>query len=359
MTDILENIFATPHYQRSPEAKQALLLQELLALTQFHMQHCPPYAFLCEKIFGKQPAPDLAALPFIPARMFKTHNLKSVADAQVLVTIASSGTSGQSPSRVALDAQTIQLQKQALTSVLQPILGPERLPLLILDSAATLQHGHNFSARAAGILGILPFGRTPVFALNDKLELDRPALEAFLLAHGQKKFLVFGFTFMAYQYFYKAIAPLGYDLSHGLLLHSGGWKFLQQQAVNNAQFRQDFAHSCGLAHIYNFYGLTEQLGSLFLEIEPGLLYAPDFAEVIIRDPASLAPMPTGAAGLIQTLSLIPRSYPGHSLLTEDMGVIEKINMGPAGPMGKALRILGRAPQAEVRGCGEISAGAPA
>jgi hypothetical protein len=65
------------------------------------------------------------------------------------------------------------------------------------------------------------------------------------------------------------------------------------------------------------------LGSIILEGSDGLLYPPNFGDVIIRDPKTLEVVPDGKKGIIQVLSIIPQSYPGHSILTEDIGVIEK------------------------------------
>ena len=46
------------------------------------------------------------------------------------------------------------------------------------------------------------------------------------------------------------------------------------------------------------------------------------------------------------------SYPGHSLLTEDMGAILGVDDCPCGRKGKYFRIDGRIPQAEIRGCSD-------
>ena len=105
--------------------------------------------------------------------------------------------------------------------------------------------------------------------------------------------------------------------------------------------------------------MVEQIGSIFLEGEDGLLYAPDFGDVIIRDPETWAPAPPGEVGVIQLLSALPRSYPGHSLLTEDLGVLEAVDSGCGGRLGKAIRVIGRAPKVELRGCSDVHAFDPA
>ena len=63
----------------------------------------------------------------------------------------------------------------------------------------------------------------------------------------------------------------------------------------------------------------------------------------------------GAPGVLQVLSLLPLSYPGHSVLTEDLGIIHGIDDSSGGRHGKYFSVLGRIPKAELRGCSDIHA----
>jgi hypothetical protein len=110
-----------------------------------------------------------------------------------------------------------------------------------------------------------------------------------------------------------------------------------------------------LRNVYNFYGFVEQIGSVFIEGPDGLLYPPNFTDVIVRRPHSWEPAAVGEEGVIQVVSLLPRSYPGHSVLTEDLGVVETIDAGIGGRFGKAIRVAGRAPKTELRGCSDVIA----
>jgi hypothetical protein len=123
--------------------------------------------------------------------------------------------------------------------------------------------------------------------------------------------------------------------------------------VSNPVFRAELARGTGLRRIHNFYGMVEQVGSVFLEGSDGLLHPPRFADVIVRDPITLEPVAHGTPGVLQLVSALPTSYPGHSILTEDLGVIEAEDVGPW--LGKGLRILGRIPRAELRGCSDTLA----
>ena len=55
-------------------------------------------------------------------------------------------------------------------------------------------------------------------------------------------------------------------------------------------------------------------------------------------------------GVVQVVSALPRSYPGHSLLTEDLGDLLGEDDCRCGQLGRTFRVLGRVPKAELRGC---------
>jgi hypothetical protein len=350
----LAAIVEAPLYQLPQAEKEARLAPVLAALTAHHRAHCAPYRRLTD-VLGAAAAPaGMVDVPWLPVGLFKSHRLVSVPDAEITTTLTSSGTTGQVPSRIYLDTPTARRQARALARIMSHVLGPRRLPMMIVDSAGVLRDRTAFSARGAGVLGMMTFGARPCFVLDEQMQLDRAAVEAFLARHGGAPFLVFGFTYMVWAYFHQQVAGLGLDLSRGVLVHSGGWKKLLDQAVDNPTFKRELAAATGLTRVYNFYGMVEQTGSVFLEGDDGLLYPPVFADVIIRDPLTFAELPPGEPGLIQSVSALPTSYPGHSLLTEDLGVIEHVD-GGGGRLGKALRVLGRLPRAELRGCSDTHA----
>jgi hypothetical protein len=202
---------------------------------------------------------------------------------------------------------------------------------------------------------MMNFGRNHFYALDGAMELDEAGLRAFLERFGSKPFLLFGFTFMVWRYFYERLRGRGFDLSQGILLHSGGWKKLEDMAVGNDVFKQRLERETGMRRIYNFYGMVEQTGSIYLEGEDGFLYAPNFADIIVRDPVTLAPAALGQPGIIQVLSILPLSYPGHSILTEDLGIIHGVDDSACGRMGKRFSVIGRVPKTELRGCSDVHA----
>ena len=53
------------------------------------------------------------------------------------------------------------------------------------------------------------------------------------------------------------------------------------------------------------------------------------------------------------MSLLPLSYPGHSILTEDRGQIIDFDGCKCGKSGKYFLVRGRLPKAELRGCSDV------
>jgi hypothetical protein len=333
------------------DEKYLKLLPELNDLTEFHYSNCAEYRNITSVLYQKSGHyVSVEEIPWLPVRVFKDLEVKSIEHADIFRTLTSSGTTGQQVSKIYLDKLSAAMQVEAMAGTLSTVLGEKRLPMLIMDSKKVTKPG-SLSARGAGVIGMMNLGRKHTFALNDDEELDTKIVIDFLAKYGSEPFFVFGFTFMVWLHLVAEQYEEKLDLSNGILIHGGGWKKLIDLEVDNATLRETLTEKTGLTFIHNFYGMVEQIGTIYLESPVGDgLYAPDFADVIIRDPISLSPMPVGKPGLIQVLSTLPRSYPGHSLLTEDMGVImgEDDGYWP----GKRFAVLGRLPKSEVRGCSD-------
>lgn len=347
-------VLAAPPFALDAAEKNRLLGAALAELTLHHASNCPQYAGILAAQ-GRAAPVGIADVPFLPVRLFKELDLKSIPADAVFKTLTSSGTTGQVPSRIYLDQATAQAQSRALTAITTNFIGKDRRPMLIIDHPGVVRDRTSFSARGAGILGMMTYGRAHTYALNDEdMGLNLPAITEFAEKHAGKPIFAFGFTFMVWKYFLSALERVGItlDFPGSVLIHSGGWKKLEDEAVSNEQFKSVALERAGFDRVHNFYGMVEQVGSVFMECDHGRLHAPGFADVIIRDPLDWKPLGIGQEGIIQVVSAIPLSYPGHSLLTEDRGVLTGEDDCPCGRMGKTFRVLGRIPAAEMRGCSD-------
>ena len=92
-----------------------------------------------------------------------------------------------------------------------------------------------------------------------------------------------------------------------------------------------------------------------MECEYGHLHASVYSDILIRRPVDFSIADIGEKGIIQVLSVLPKSYPGHSLLTEDEGVLLGEDDCKCGRLGKYFKIVGRLKNAEIRGCSDTYA----
>ena len=338
--------------------KAQLLTDKLKELSVFHASNCGEYKRILEAI-GKdvENARSYYDLPFLPVSLFKEFSLRSIKQEDVFKTMTSSGTSGQAVSKIYLDRATAGNQQKTLVKIVSSFTGAGRMPMLIIDSPSVVKDRAMFSARGAGILGFSIFGSHKEYALDEDMSINVEAVAQFLDKYQGKDILLFGFTFMVWQHFYKELLKLDtkIDLSHGILIHGGGWKKMEMEAVSPDEFKQRLKDVCGLSRVHDYYGMVEQTGCIYMECEHGHLHASIFSDVITRRHTDFSPCDIGETGIIQVLSMLPESYPGHSLLTEDEGVILGEDDCPCGRKGKYFIINGRLKNAEIRGCSDTYA----
>ena len=196
-----------------------------------------------------------------------------------------------------------------------------------------------------------------MYALDENMELDIEGMKQFLEEHQGETIFLFGFTFMVWQHFYKALKEKSayLPLENAILIHGGGWKKLAQEAVSPKEFHAHLHEVCGIGQVADYYGMVEQTGCIYMQCEEGHLHASAYSDVIIRRGKDFSPCDIGEKGIIQVLSPLPESYPGHSLLTEDEGVLMGVDDCPCGRKGKYFHVLGRLKNAEIRGCSDTYA----
>ena len=358
MNGSFEKMLELKPYSLRKEEKEKVLQERLIHLSRQHYGTCEEYRRLMDA-FGVnlEKVDSYYDLPFLPVRLFKELELRSVPEGEIVKTMTSSGTSGQRVSKIYVDRRTAGYQQKALVKIVSSFTGSARMPMMIIDSPSVVKSRVMFSARGAGLLGFSIFGRDKVYGLDDEMRLDVERVSSFLEKHKGERIFLFGFTFMIWQHFYKELLRLrergvSLDLSNGILIHGGGWKKLEGDAVSRQEFCDRLYEVCGIREIHDYYGLVEQTGCIYMECEYGHLHASLFSDVIVRRPEDFAVCGLGEKGIVQVVSAIPESYPGHSLLTEDEGMILGEDDCPCGRKGKYFSISGRLKNAEIRGCSD-------
>ena len=350
----LEQIFNYHPYGLCKDDKIQLFRRAINELTKHHYQNSVYYQKILDLMnFNPTELHNVSDIPFIPVRLFKEYDLLSIEKSEIFKTMTSSGTGGNRVSKIFLDKSTAKNQTKVLSKIVTDFIGNERLPMLIIDTSSVLKNRTLFSARGAGILGFSTFGRNLKYALDENMELDIENVQEFCEKYKDGPILLFGFTFIIWKYFYQKLSELGIrlPLEKAILFHGGGWKKLSEQAVDNDSYKQALKKVCGIDKVHNYYGMVEQTGSIYIECEKGFLHTSIYSDILIRR-VDFSLCDVGESGLVQLISLLPKSYPGHNILSEDIGQIIGEDDCPCGRKGKYFIIHGRVASAEIRGCSD-------
>jgi phenylacetate-coenzyme A ligase PaaK-like adenylate-forming protein len=361
MTNIDRLLGMKPFIMPAKEKQDAFLLAMREAM-QHHCNNCKEYENFCKKKgFNPKARFSLEDIPYLHVDTFKTVKLTSVPENEIVKSVQSSSTTGKVPSTVLLDRVTIERQRKVLGAIMASFIGHERKMFIVLDSPATIQaRDGKISSRASGIRGMLPFSKKVFYALDNGLKPDKAALEKAVEAIGMDDDVCFfGFTFLIYQFIKEAekddeLRKILGRLKNPIVVHTGGWKKLRDLQIEKPEFNKTVAKIFNTrpSRVIDMYGMTEQLGTVYPDCEYGYKHVPAYSEIIIRDTSTFEPVKNGEKGFIQLLSPLPNSYPGISLITDDMGVVVTDDGCKCGRHGKAFLFAERAKKSEIKGCGD-------
>jgi hypothetical protein len=365
LAEQINNLISQAQFQVLQKDKELALLSILREQIKRNMDFSPHLKKFYLSL-GKYPEEyqGLIDIPPIPVSAFKFFDLKTCPDSEITRTMHSSGTSTSIPSKIFINKETGFRQTKGLISILKNFLGVARRPFLVLDTEnVNKTESTTLSARGAAIRGIAGnFGRQIVYLMderNGQLFINFEKLDQFCEQFKDQDILVSGFTYIIWDRFVKQMKEAGRKLNfpNVKIVHSGGWKKLKAEAVTKEVFSANVAElfSTDPTNILDFYGMVEQLGVIFLDCEAGYKHPPDFADIIIRDLYSMKENPIGLPGAIEVLSIIPSSYPGQALITEDLGELLGIDDCPCGRKGKYFVFRSRVERTETRGCGDTFA----
>ncbi len=76
-----EDLLKIQPYSLVQKEKEKLLDKRLMELTKFHQKNCPEYKCILDSIdFGTEQCQSYVDIPFLPVRLFKELELKSIPD---------------------------------------------------------------------------------------------------------------------------------------------------------------------------------------------------------------------------------------------------------------------------------------
>jgi phenylacetate-coenzyme A ligase PaaK-like adenylate-forming protein len=330
--------------------KKKFFLKTINILQKIHLKNSLKFRLIMKK-FDKTKNKNLNELPFLSARIFKEIELKSIPDSEIFKILKSSGTTG-TQSKIFLNKKNALMQSQVLTKIFNDFFNTKkRFPMIIIDSKNVFENRKSFSARGAGILGFSVFGKDHFYLLDDNNEIREDELIEYIEKYKNEEIFLFGFTSIVWEKLINFNFKKKINLNNSFLLHGGGWKKLLKKNISNQKFKSRLMKKFDIQKIHNYYGMIEQIGSIFFECEDGFFHTSIFSEIFVRD-KKFNVVEEGQKGIIQLLSLIPTSYPGHSILTEDEGIVFGEDKCKCGKKGKFFKIIGRLKKSETRGCSD-------
>ena len=302
----IESLLAESPYALDSSQRRRRLLALMKDEIAFACQKNPQYRNYVEHWPSDfRAAEEIADLPYLPVGVFKASPpLALIGPDEVKRTLTSSATTGQVPSRIVLDAATARRMAKGVLTIVRDLIGSARRPYLVIDTPENLAARGNIGARGAAIQALRSFATEIVCCLSPSQAGD-PQLELEKVLDCATKWknsevLVYGFTYVIWKQLIQPLQSQGITLAlpNIHLLHSGGWKRLQQQSVTQEVFNQGVSSvfGCSTNRIIDYYGMVENVGVIYPDCEYGNKHVPAFAEVIIRDPLTLAPVKAGQKG---------------------------------------------------------------
>lgn len=362
LTDQINHLIELGPFNTSLKQKNGNLLNLFKQQIQHHIKNCKEYKnwYLSNNFQASEKITSLEEIPFIPSAVFKHLPLRSYP--LLNKQIQSSGTTSSLKSTIYMDSATSLNQTKALTKILKFFLGKKKKPFFIVDiepKNSTTKDG-SIAARFAGMAGYLLAAKSKMYLLQEaesgRITLKEDALEILISSSKLEPVVIIGYTYMIWQYLldsqdHKIHLQLGSDTQ---LIHFGGWKKLNDLKISKKNLMQTLDHTLSISkeRILDIYGFTEQLGTVYIAQGEGGCVVSDYSYLIVRDPVTLKPVLDGDVGFLQFLSILPISYPGFSILNDDLGMITERKIGIDGQEIIKFNVMSRLEKAESRGCGD-------
>lgn len=356
--------FVSEGFNSALSAFDPRLKAMLDSINNFHISNCPEFgAFVASSDESASITGEWGDLPYLPTSIFKGLSLRSVSSDEIFREVQSSATSVGRPSRIFLDRANNTRWTRSLLKIMGHRVGLERFDLILLDEELSSLKGP-ISARSSMSIALMQMSSTHEAFMEfdpSKGQLDLVAdklIEKLKSIGDGSNCLIFGFTYVLYVAVVERLERLkeSFALPGLTIVHAGGWKKLQDRAISAEVLNEKLVKTFGVQeeNIIDVYGFTEQGGMFYPTCKYGFRHPPPWGEVLVRDLNTLKLVRDGEQGLLQFFSVLQTSYPGHSIISEDVGYIVSRSSCRCGMNNTAFKVLGRSDVAtEVRGCGDI------
>lgn len=362
LSEKINSLLENHPYDLNKNDKKNRLIELCGLQVDHHYNNCEQYQEWYKRNKFKLPKEiyDINDFPFIPSSVFKFLNLTSSNNKSKK--ISSSGTTSQLKSNIYIDTKTSLNQTSALSKILSSHIGKSRIPFFIIDFEPTSNNlgSTEMSARYAGMSGYLLAAKKRNYLLkhdeNQNVIVCDNALKELKLISKEQPIVIIGYTYMLWQ-FINNYNKVNLDIKlheNSKIVHFGGWKKLSSQKVKKEELNHNISShfSINKDNILDIYGFTEQLGTIYVSQGDQGCRVTDYSHVIVRDTHTFKEVEDGQRGFLQFISCLPESYPGFSILNDDIGYISRREIDESGKEILEFKVEDRLQQAEARGCGD-------
>jgi phenylacetate-coenzyme A ligase PaaK-like adenylate-forming protein len=343
---------------------EACFVEAMRDASAWHFEHSPVFRNLALKQGFRPDAltaiAHVADVPHVFVNAFKQYEILSVPREEVVLTLTSSGTSGQR-SQIMFDQPSLDRGLRMVDRVFEAmgLKRPEQVVNYILfayDPEEAKQVGTSYTDD--NLTNLTRKGKV-YHALRwnpDKREFEfRPAeCYAKLLEYAADGLPVRLLGFPAFlhrlvQYHRESGAPPLNLGAESYVLTGGGWKTSEHAAIDKDRFIEEVSQTLGIpaGNLRDGYGLVEH-GIAYIECEHHRFHVPAFARAFARDVGTLEVLPDGEAGFLQLVTPYMRSMPTISLLTSDLAKVGRDC--PCGRNSGTIVLQGRAGTRKNKGC---------
>jgi phenylacetate-coenzyme A ligase PaaK-like adenylate-forming protein len=357
----IRELLNAPPY--SKDFNDEIFINYLNLVTEHHYKNCKDYRNFFDHIFKKyRYFNDILDFPYLPAAIFKQKKLFSIKSKNIFKTITSSATTGKQSSQIILDKFNNQNWTISMQKMLIQRLGNKKYVTILLDTPTSLNSSIQLTARSSMAQAIYFNSKSINSILLQKGNTITLNLKNFLNIINDENIediMIFSFTYILYKNFLLELKKkkITFKNKNIKIIHAGGWKKLHNEKISDTKLKQLCFEILNVQkeNVIDIYGFSEQGGLLYPDCKYGFKHLPVWSDLIIRDPLTLNIMKSGQIGLMQFLTPIQTSYPGHSILTQDLGYINPRKC-KCGNLRKSFKVIGRNDSSqEIRGCGDVMA----
>ena len=308
---------------------------------------------------------DCQALPGIHANFFKTHEVVSVAPEAVALHLTSSGTTGQK-SQVFFDAWSIGAGQRMVDRIHAHYgwISGEPLNYLLMnyEPQPGMKVGTSWTSRSLtrfAPINELRYGLRATGAGGHEFDVFGTIRTLDEYAEQGLPVRIFGFPAFVNATLerMRALGHPGVRLAPGsMTLFGGGWKGQADKAIPKHELQARIEEQLGIprASVRDAFGSVEH-SVPYIECANHRFHVPVWSRVVIRDVATLEPLPAGQPGFLNFLSAYVTSTPGHSVIMGDLATWHPPEACDCGLAAPWFDLLGRAGQGKNRSCAVAAA----